>query len=110
MSLYFDDHDWTWECEIHQVLVPQGSDCHICSDLESQPDPEDLDLPPACVQCGGPGYYLARTKSYSTAMQRVCVRCYIDLDPISGHHPDCQCDRCYYGDDAYLARFHPGEY
>ena len=31
-------------------------------------------------------------------------------DPISGHHPDCTCYRCIYGDDAYIFAFHPGEY
>jgi hypothetical protein len=26
------------------------------------------------------------------------------------HHPDCQCDRCVYGDDAAKWLFNPSEY
>lgn len=26
------------------------------------------------------------------------------------HHPDCQCNICYYGADVWLHHFHPGEY
>lgn len=38
------------------------------------------------------------------------IRQQMEQDPISSHHPDCQCARCYYGDDAYLAHFHGSEY
>lgn len=35
---------------------------------------------------------------------------YLEQDSISGHHPDCQCARCIYGDSEYIRNFHPSEY
>jgi len=34
----------------------------------------------------------------------------IEQDPISSHDPDCQCQRCQIGDDAWLCLHNPEEY
>ena len=76
-------------------------------------DPEDISFTigaARCERCGAPATHLARTKDWSTAMYPVCVRCYIELDPISNHHPDCQCTRCTVGDLEFIRMFYPEEY
>lgn len=40
----------------------------------------------------------------------VDVRDRMAADPISSHDPDCGCDRCFLGDDAWLWSRHPSEY
>lgn len=35
---------------------------------------------------------------------------HLEGDPITGHHPDCQCFRCFYGDDKFVWLFSPGEF
>lgn len=54
---------------------------------------------------------------YSDPDEYLCDACadakHADDQPVieySGHHPDCQCNECYYGPDAAKWLFNPSEY
>lgn len=71
-------------CEIHDMCIEPGSDCPVCLEMER-----------------------ASHFDFDGAMD---ARDRIWKDPVAGHHPDCQCERCRIGNTAWLWLHHPEDF
>jgi hypothetical protein len=120
----YEDHT---HCEIHGECIPVGSDCPTCLQSELDSQMEDMyweqEAEDFVSKCSIHGTPLRSGEDCPTCMDEESIKSnildgeyeqnireHMENNPVSEHHPDCQCARCVYGDEAYLAHFHGSEY
>lgn len=93
-------HDYCRECGAKLILTDGVPEKHHCE----PPGSADFDEGNPLDDDDRPGTYDPEVPDERD------IRAQWAADPISRHDPDCQCNRCVYGEDATLAHFHPSEY